>query len=528
MGQKDKKQVTAGIKWIMVSAVLALASAGGWLVYAQLLNRPSDPVPVRLIDVKQDNVESTINESGTVELGGQQTLKSPIEGAVDKVLVRQGERVESGEQLLVLRNPERQTSLSSQQSKIREQEIILASNRQKVLEATAQLNAAQKALQDIVSRRDNTKQISLNEQQLVREKQQLALASSRQKVLDAKESLASTQRELRELEELDRRGFIAKRELRDQEETVRNAESALRQAQSQVNTDIIEQQRLQLEIQKIEEEFQDKAEEDRSQLQQAEASEREAAAALRQAEAEVATTTVALQQAQLERQEIEEKLQENVVIAPINGVILDLVVKEGDGVNLSNNLLTLGDPSQEFVKLQLSTLNAARVKPNQEARISVIGPEGQTFTGQVVSLSPLAGAGTQNSQQQSSEAAQATVPAAVRLSTPSGKLIPGSQVNVEIVLDARQNVVVLDTEAIQREGPLPFVWVRDTQGKAQKRPVKLGLEGLVTVEVKSGLRPGDQVVVPPPEAALEAGMPVTPEVEPPNPKNGKGKPRTKK
>lgn len=528
MGQKDKKQVTTGIKWIVVSAILALASAGGWLVYAQLLNRPADPVPVRLIDVKQDNVETTINESGTVELGGQQTLKSPVEGAVDKVLVRLGQRVESGDQLLVLRNPERQTSLSTQQSKIREQEILLASNRQKVLDATAQLNAAKKALQDIISRQDKTKQTRLDEQQLLIEKQQLALTSSRQKVIDAKENLEFTQRELRELEELDRRGFIAKTELRAQEEKVRNAESALREAQSQVNTDIVEQQRLQLEIQKIEAEFQDKAEEDRSKLQQAEAAEREAAAALRQAETEVATTTNALQQAQLELQEIEAKLQENIVIAPINGVILDLIVKEGDGVKLSDNLLTLGDPSQELVKLQLSTLNAARVKPNQEARISVIGPQGQTFTGQVVSLSPIAGTGTGNSQDQGGESAQATVPATVRLNTPSSKLIPGSQVNVEIVLDARQNVVVLDTEAIQRDGPLPFVWVRDTQGKAQKRPVKLGLEGLVTVEVKSGLRPGDQVVLPPPESSLEAGMPVTAEAEAPKDKNGKGKPRTRK
>jgi HlyD family secretion protein len=99
------------------------------------------------------------------------------------------------------------------------------------------------------------------------------------------------------------------------------------------------------------------------------------------------------------------------------------------------------------------------------------------------------------------------VPATVKLDRPTRTLIPSSQVSVEIILQQRQNVVVLNTEAIQRE-PKPFVWVRDSQSKAQKREVSLGLEGLTTVEVTSGLQAGDSVVLPPPDASLEPGTPV--------------------
>ena len=111
------------------------------------------------------------------------------------------------------------------------------------------------------------------------------------------------------------------------------------------------------------------------------------------------------------------------------------------------------------------------------------------------------------------QSSQATVPATVRLERPTHSLIPGSQVNVELVIEQRPDVVALNTEAIQRTGATPFVWVQDDAGKAEKRSVTLGLEGLVAVEVKSGLQPGEKVIVPPPELPLEPGMRVTPQTE---------------
>ncbi|MCZ0901363.1 efflux transporter periplasmic adaptor subunit, partial [Microcoleus sp. HI-ES] len=113
-----------------------------------------------------------------------------------------------------------------------------------------------------------------------------------------------------------------------------------------------------------------------------------------------------------------------------------------------------------------------------------------------------------NGNDGSNQGSQATVPATVRLDAPTRTLIPGSQVSVEIILQQRQKVVVLNTEAIVRSESKPFVWIRDSQGKAQKRSVTLGLEGLTQVEVTSGLRPGDSVVTPPSEPSLKPGTPI--------------------
>lgn len=482
--EQGKKKFKTGVKWLAWSGVLASVSAGGWLLYVHR-NRPPESAQQPVVTVERGNIETSINESGTLELRGQQTLKSPAEGAVERVLVRLGDRVKSDQPLIILRNPDRQTILINQQLQIQKQQLTLANNRQKIAEAEEKLKVAKRENQ-------TNKQFQI-------QKQELTLASNQEKVVEAEEELKDEEKKLQELEALDKRGFIPKNELRTQEEQVRRAKSAVRAAQLTVSSDTLELQNLQMELQNTQQETQNKI--------------MEAQSALREAHLAVKTDTSELQRLQLELQKIQQQLKNNVVTAPINGKVLDIKVKDGEGVQVRTDLLTVGDPTEELVSLQLSTLNAAKVRVNQLARISIIGPNAQSFQGRVQSLSPIAStsSGESQSSQQPGQAGQATVSAKVRLDTPSRKLIPGSQVNVEIVLLSRQNVVVLDTEAIQRSEEKPFVLVRDKQGKAQKKNITIGLEGLTNVEVTSGLRAGDQVVLPAVDSKSESGTPTVSE-----------------
>jgi HlyD family secretion protein len=99
-------------------------------------------------------------------------------------------------------------------------------------------------------------------------------------------------------------------------------------------------------------------------------------------------------------------------------------------------------------------------------------------------------------------ATQATIQTVVKLDRPSGKIFPGSKVNVEIIVAQRQRVVTLPSEAIQHSDDEPFVWVKDPQGRLTKRSIDLGLEGLTATEIKSGLRPGETVHLLPPNQPL--------------------------
>ena len=486
MKYKEKNSFKTGVKWLLWSSFLTLGIGGGLFAYGLYQNRPPAPIGVGLIPVKLGDIANTINETGFVEFGGQQTLKSPVEGTVDEVLVKIGQKITSGQILITLRNPEKQTILSKQKLAIQEAKLTLESFRQKVVAAQETLSIDQGKLQNYKSGQ-NTDLLEI-------QKQEIALANNRKKVVEAEVVLAAAERKLTAQKALFEIGYIAEDEVRSQEDQVRSAKASLREAQFQINTALLQLKNLQINRQNKEQELQDKAIADES--------------AVRQAQLEVSTNSPKLQTSLLDYQEKEQGLKNNRVTASIDGKVLNIQVKNGDGVLRGIELLTLGDPSQELVKLQLSTLNAAKVRPNQSVRISIIGPNSKQFLGKVESVSTLAQSGDSKGNNRSNQASQATVPATVRLDAPTQTLIPGSQVSVEIILQQRQKVVVLNTEAIVRSESKPFVWIRDSQGKAQKRPVTLGLEGSTQVEITSGLRPGDSAVIPPSEPSLKPGTPI--------------------
>ena len=88
--------------------------AGGWLFFLSNQNQSSSAVALPVVLVKQGDVEVTVSESGTLELGAQQEIKSPTSVVVEQVLVKIGDRVKKGDKLIILRNNEGQKNLADQ------------------------------------------------------------------------------------------------------------------------------------------------------------------------------------------------------------------------------------------------------------------------------------------------------------------------------------------------------------------------------------------------------------------------------
>jgi HlyD family secretion protein len=589
--------------WPIAAGVLAVATVGGWVFYGRVLNPSGGAVEVSTITVELGTIEISVNNSGIVEFGGQQTLKSPTDGTVDRVLVQVGDRVPSGGELITLRNNlEQQTNFAIKPLEIREKQLSLATTERKVLEAQDNLTIAQiqlqRLVQENVSRESQLANQELNRreqllnlethrqklgeaQQKLREAQQelsrlsaaqsqefqtrlaelnldiekenLTLRTNRLRVINAQEELARAQQKLREDKDLAQRGFIAEQEVQGQESAVRSAEFSLQQAEVAVTQTLLDLEKIQLQRGTIEEELAQELETAQKEVETAQETVRtveadirreifglerteieldklrrepnreveEARQAVREAEGQVRNLRSQFNQErlQLEREEIviqntQDQLAQNIVATPIEATILQVMVNNGDGISRGDDLLTLGDPSQEFVNLELSTLDASQVKLDQEARVTVIGPNAQIYEGVVYELSPLAITGESSSSRTS---AQALVPATIKLETPTGSLIPGAQVSVEIIVQQLQEVVVLPIEVIQRDARQPYIWTVDAQSRVQKQSIELGLEGVTQVEIQSGLEVGDEVVLPPADVSLEPGMVVaiaSPEEEP--------------
>lgn len=400
MNQSTKLKSKFYKAWIGWLTFLSIASCGGWLVYNYRNTSTNESIAVVPINVNKGTVEEIINESGVVELGGQQILEAPGDGIVAEVLIRIGSRFNGGQNLVLLHDPKRKTSTIQHQLKIQQTQVDLV--------------------------------------------------ASRQKLTDAKVNLAVAQKKLEANEALFARGFISEEELQNQRNATRQAQSTILQSESA-------QKKLRLQLQEL----------------------------------------------QFKGLELKEELKKNLVVAPTTGKVLEVKIKRGDVVELGDDLLLIGDPTKEIVKLELSTLNARRVELNLPVRVNTIGVNAESFTGKIISLALIA---DRSSNSIIGSQSQTTVSAVVELDYPSGKLIPGSQVSVDIILEQQKDVIVLPTLAVQRIGSETFVWILDSQGNAYKQPVSLGLEGITTVEITSGLQANDLIIQPLGETTLEPGM----------------------
>lgn len=238
---------------------------------------------------------------------------------------------------------------------------------------------------------------------------------------------------------------------------------------------------------------------DRDALEDAQSSLREAQVELQQAELNTRRNQAAL--ANLRAQ-----LSDNAIVAPFDAVVLNIKVQSGQGLTNDGELLTLGDPSREMVAFDLMPLDASKVSVNMPVRISVIGPNLDSFSGRVISIAPQAVSGDSSGGD-----SQAAVSAVAQLDRPSGTLIPGSAVSVEVVLVQRSQVIAIPSEALQQDSDTPYVWVLTDDNTVEQRSVTVGLNTLEAIEITAGLRENEIIIpTPPVDTPLVEGMTVVP------------------
>ncbi|MBD2234768.1 efflux RND transporter periplasmic adaptor subunit [Phormidium tenue] len=271
--------------------------------------------------------------------------------------------------------------------------------------------------------------------------------------------------------------------LQDRQRTVRRAEERLTESRSLVDQGFISE---------------DEYNGDRDELETAQSE-------LRGAEVDLQRSELEIRQNQAKLTNVRARIADNAIVAPFDAVVLNIDVQPGDGVQSEGTLLTIGDPNQEVVLFDLMTLDANKVSVNMPVRVSIIGPSPENYRGRVTSIAPQAITDSEGD----GGGSQAMVKAIAQLDRPSGVLIPGSSVSVEVILAQRENALALPTNAIQQADGETFVWVVDANSRAQKRPVTTGLDTLEAVEIVSGLQDTDTVILtPPPDQSLEPGMTV--------------------
>ena len=180
-----------------------------------------------------------------------------------------------------------------------------------------------------------------------------------------------------------------------------------------------------------------------------------------------------------------------VLRAGRSGVLDALPVNVGDMVPIGGPVARVGGLGSLRARLGLEPSLAARIAPGMTVRLSGLAPGSRALVARVLSVDR--------------RVDPATRLAGVLVALPGqAGFLPGESVKGDVVLGRRADGVTLPREALLYEGDQPFVFVA-IGGKAQRRPVTLGIDGGARVEILSGVKPGDRVVIEG-GAALEPDM----------------------
>jgi len=187
-----------------------------------------------------------------------------------------------------------------------------------------------------------------------------------------------------------------------------------------------------------------------------------------------------------------QQLADTVIYAPFDGVVQQRIASIGE-------FLSAGSPVAEIVKVnplrfraEVPERDAATIRIGQPVELSVDGAPG-TFTGRLTRLSPTI---TERTRVLQMEADIAN----------NGALRAGSFARATIVTDAGATSLAVPREALITFAGIEKVMLVD-KGTTKEKAVTTGRRSGAFVEVLSGVKAGDEVVMNP--VNMKSGQPVT-------------------
>ena len=220
---------------------------------------------------------------------------------------------------------------------------------------------------------------------------------------------------------------------------------------------------------------------------------------------------LSLKDSELALQNTKDQLDDYNITSPISGTVLEKTSKAGDTLDSdtkSTTMAVIADMSKLTFEIDVDELDIGKIEVGQEVQVTADSLEGQTFKGTIDNISKI---GT-------STDGVATYPITVVMDNADDLMI-GMNVNAEIVIESKENVLQIPSSALNRGN---IVLVKDEDGsiektaaeeennnsKGPKAPVgdvpdgytyikvEIGISNTDYVEITSGLEEGDIVIVP--------------------------------
>jgi len=213
------------------------------------------------------------------------------------------------------------------------------------------------------------------------------------------------------------------------------------------------------------------------------------------AQVEMTRSRFAVLDAQLERTIVRAPF--DGIIAELNGELFEITSPSPPGIPTPPTI-DLVEYGCIYIEAPIDEVDAAAVAIGMSARVSLDAFRGTLFAGRVRRI----GAFVEDREKQ---ARFVTIEIELAADPVKAGLLPGYSADVEIVLDRREGVIRIPSEAIMEDGA---VLVLDpASGLLTQRPVSVGLSNWRWSEVTAGLQEGEHVVLNFDDEGVTAGVP---------------------
>lgn len=449
------------VKRVVIISLVLLVTVGGSIA-GYIFMQPheysiaTDP-SVEVVEIERQSLLTTVNAVGKIEMEGQRSLTFRSMGIVDRVFVERGDMVKKGQILAQLDTSDLELALKKAELNYDEAKLKLEQSKEGP-EATDILSA------------------------------QAAVESARAKYADVLTGPSE--------EDV----TIAARELREAEVSLKDAQEAYDQVAYRGDVGLMPQS-TNLENATIAYEVA-KAKYDQAVEGPTDAEIKAAESAVVEAESslekllegpddkDIAIAQLAVQRAQMEVENAKLSLEHAVLYSPIDGIIVETDIKEGELATDTKVAITLADISEFHIDINVDELDIVLLEVGQPVEISLDALEdGEILYGHVHEIAMLANA---------SQSGVVEYTVRIKLDTRSDKLRPGMSADATIEVGRLEDVLTVPNRFVQldRTEGKAYVEKMDDEGNTTKRvEVQLGQRNDRLSHVLSGLEEGDKVVL---------------------------------
>jgi multidrug efflux pump subunit AcrA (membrane-fusion protein) len=199
---------------------------------------------------------------------------------------------------------------------------------------------------------------------------------------------------------------------------------------------------------------------------------------IKQAESQLTLSEISLNLTKLD-------LDDNVIYAPFDGVVLVSALSEGESVNPGAAAISI-IKSDYIVKSNISETDILKLTVDGEVEITLDAYPEDTFMGNIIEISPI----SQNL------GGIVSFEITVRPKEQDNyKLLYGLSANLSIITSKAENVLYIPIEAVYDRDNKNYVYVLSKDSKIEKREITTGLCNYDYIEIKKGLSEGETIIV---------------------------------